>query len=63
VDSAWAPRFHHYENIVKACKDRSVVPDLVIIHADVNYGQSLVRAGELDKLAGRLASFINRLAP
>jgi len=38
------------------------MPDLPIIHADVDYGQSLVRAGELDKLAGNLASFIDRLA-
>lgn len=41
---------HYYENIAKACKVRGVVPDLAIIHADVDYGQSLVRAGELDKL-------------
>ena len=46
---------HYYENIAKACKVRGVVPDLAIIHADVDYGQSLVRAGELDKLAGYLA--------
>ena len=53
---------HYYENIAKACKARGVVPDLAIVHADVDYGQSLVRAGELDKLAGYLASFIDRLA-
>jgi aspartate racemase len=53
---------HYYENITKACKARGAVPDLAIIHADVDYGQSLVRAGELDKLAGNLASFIDRLA-
>jgi aspartate racemase len=53
---------HYYENIARACKARGMVPDLVIIHADVDYGQRLVRAGELDKLAEYLASFINRLA-
>src|SRR5262245_64239460 len=53
---------HYYENITKACKARGVVPDLVIIHADVDYGQSLVRARKLDELAGYLASFIDRLA-
>src|SRR5262245_24566530 len=53
---------HYYENITKACKARGVVPDRVIIHADVDYGQSLVRAGKLDDLAGYLASFIDRLA-
>ena len=46
---------HYYENIAKACKARGVVPDLAIVHADVDCGQSLVRAGELDKLAGYLA--------
>jgi aspartate racemase len=53
---------HFYESIVKQCKARGVVPDLVIIHADVDYGQSLVRARKLDELAGYLASFIDRLA-
>jgi aspartate racemase len=53
---------HYYENIAKACKARGMVPDLAIIHADVDHGQRLVRAGELDKLAEYLASFINRLA-
>jgi aspartate racemase len=37
------------------------VPDLVIVHADVDYGQGLVRAGKLDELAGYLAAFIERL--
>jgi aspartate racemase len=53
---------HYYENIARACKARGVVPDLVIIHADVDYGQSLVRTGNLETLARYLASFINRLA-
>jgi aspartate racemase len=52
---------HYYVGIVGACKARGVVPDLVIIHADVDYGQRLVRAGKLDELAAYLASFIDRL--
>jgi aspartate racemase len=43
---------HYYENITKACNARGLVPDLVIIHADVDYGQRLVRARKLDELAG-----------
>ena len=53
---------HYYEKITAACKARGTSPDLVIAHADVDYGQSLVRAGELDELAGYLASFIDRMA-
>ena len=53
---------HYYVNIVRACKARGVMPDLAIIHADVDYGQSLVRAGKFDTLARYLASFIDRLA-
>jgi aspartate racemase len=52
---------HYYEKITAACKARGVVPDLVIVHADVDYGQGLVRAGKLDELAGYLASFIDRM--
>jgi aspartate racemase len=52
---------HYYERITALCKARGVVPDLVIVHADVDYGQALVRAGKLDELAGYLASFIDRL--
>jgi aspartate racemase len=52
---------HYYEKIVAACKARGAVPDLVIAHADVDYGQGLVRAGKLDELAGYLASFIDRM--
>jgi aspartate racemase len=53
---------HYYDNIARACKARGVVPDLVIIHADVDHGQSLVRTGKLETLARYLASFIDRLA-
>jgi aspartate racemase len=53
---------HYYEKITAACKARGVVPDLVIAHADVDYGQSLIRAGKLGELAGYLAGFIQRLA-
>jgi aspartate racemase len=52
---------HYYERITAACKVRSTVPDLVIVHADVDYGQGLVRAGKLDELADYLASFIDRM--
>jgi aspartate racemase len=53
---------HYYEKITAACKARGVVPDLMIVHADVDYGQGLVRLGKLDELADYLASFIERLA-
>jgi aspartate racemase len=52
---------HYYEKIAAACKARGVVPDLSIVHADVDYGQGLVRAGKLDQLAEYLAAFIERL--
>lgn len=52
---------HYYEKITAQCKARGVVPDLVIAHADVDYGQGLVRAGRLDELADYLARFIDRL--
>jgi len=53
---------HYYEKIAALCKARGVAPDLVFVHADVDYGQDLVRAGKLDALAGYLASFIRRMA-
>ena len=53
---------HYYEKITAACKARGISPDLVIVHADVDYGQGLVRAGKLDELADYLASFIDRMA-
>ena len=53
---------HYYEKIAAACKARGVWPDLVIAHADVDYGQGLVRAGKLDELADYLATFIERMA-
>jgi aspartate racemase len=52
---------HYYEKITAACKARGIVPDLAIVHADVDYGQGLVRAGKLDQLADYLAAFIERL--
>ncbi|MEI7874621.1 MAG: aspartate/glutamate racemase family protein [Alphaproteobacteria bacterium] len=52
---------HYYEKITAACKARGVVSDLVIIHADVDHGQGLVRAGKLDELADYLAGFIERM--
>lgn len=53
---------HYYERITSACKARGVVPDLVFVHADVERGQSFVRAGDLDGLAAYLAGFIERMA-
>ena len=52
---------HYYEKITAACKARGVVPDLAFVHADVDYGQALIRAGKLDELASYLATFIDRL--
>ena len=52
---------HYYEKIAASCKVRGVVPDLVIVHADVDRGQGFVRDGKLDALADYLASFIDRL--
>jgi aspartate racemase len=53
---------HYYEKIAAACKARGVVPDLVIVHADVDRGQGFVREGKLDQLADYLAAFIDRMA-
>src|SRR4029077_9388071 len=53
---------HYYERITAACKARGVVPDLVIAHADVDHGQSLVRDNKLEVLAAYLAGFIDRMA-
>jgi aspartate racemase len=53
---------HYYEKITAACTARGVVPDLVIVHADVDRGQGLVRDGKLDQLADYLAAFIDRMA-
>ena len=53
---------HYYEKITAACKARGIVPDLSIVHADVDHGQNLIRAGRLDALAQYLAGFIERLA-
>jgi aspartate racemase len=52
---------HYYEKITAACKARGVVPDLAIVHADVDRGQGFVREGRLDTLADYLAGFIERL--
>lgn len=52
---------HYYERIAAQCKARGIVPDLVIVHADVDRGQGFVRAGDLAGLADYLAAFIDRL--
>ena len=53
---------HYYERITALCRTRGIVPDLVFVHADVDHGQGLIRAGKLDALADYLAGFIERLA-
>ena len=53
---------HYYERITAACKARGFVPDLAIVHADVDHGRNLIRTGRLDQLAAYLAGFIERLA-
>jgi len=53
---------HYYERITAACKARGAAPDLVIVHADVDYGQQLIREGKLNALAVYLAGFIDRVA-
>ena len=45
---------HYYEKITAACKARGVIPDLVIVHADVDRGQGFVREGKLDELTARI---------
>lgn len=57
-----AATVHYYEGIVAACKARGVVPDLAIVHADVDHGQNLIRAGRLEALAHYIVGFIERLA-
>ena len=52
----------YYERIAAQCKARGVVPDLVLVHADVDKGQGFVREGRLDALADYLLGFIERLA-
>ncbi|MFZ5778666.1 MAG: aspartate/glutamate racemase family protein [Pseudomonadota bacterium] len=52
---------HYYERIAAQCKARGIVPDLVIVHADVDRGQGFVRAGDLAGLADYLAAYIDRL--
>lgn len=52
---------HYYERIAATCRAAGVVPELAILHADVDHGQALVRAGRLDELADYLAGFIDRL--
>ena len=53
---------HYYERITQACKARGGVPDHAIVHADVDTGQNLIRAGDLGALATYLAGFVERLA-
>jgi aspartate racemase len=51
----------YYKRITAACKALGRVPDLAIVHADVDKGQGFVRDGRLDQLADYLAGFIDRL--
>ena len=51
----------YYRRIVAACHARSLVPNLVINHADVRRGQAYVEEGRLEILAEYLAGFIDQL--
>jgi aspartate racemase len=57
-----AATVHYYRHITAACRARGVVPELSFVHADVDRGQDLIRAGDLDGLARYLAGFVTRLA-
>jgi aspartate racemase len=52
---------HYYERITAACRALGVAPDLVIVHADVEHAQGLIRAGQIDELADYVAAFIERM--
>lgn len=51
----------YYTRLAAACRASGIVPDLAIVHADVDRGQGYVRDGRLDDLASYLAGFIDRL--
>ena len=52
----------YYTRLASACRARGIVPDLSIVHADVERLMACVREGRLDELAAYLAGFIDRLA-
>jgi aspartate racemase len=53
---------HYYREIVRACTARNVVPDIVLIHADVTHTLRLAAAGQSSELADYLAAIFHRLA-
>jgi aspartate racemase len=57
-----AATVHYYRHVTAACRARGVVPELSFVHADVDRGQDLIRAGDLEGLARYLAGFVARLA-
>jgi aspartate racemase len=53
---------HYYREIVHACSARNVVPDIILIHADVTHTLRLAVAGQTSELADYLAAIFHRLA-
>ena len=52
---------HYYEKITAACKARGVVPDLAIVHADVDTAKASCATASSTQLADYLAGFIDAL--
>jgi aspartate racemase len=53
---------HYYQELVKAHAARASVPNLIILHADVNYVLRLAAAGETDQMAAYFSNLIRRLS-
>jgi aspartate racemase len=53
---------HYYQELVKAHAARAFVPNIVILHADVNYVLKLAAAGEAARMAAYFSSVIRRLS-
>ena len=53
---------HYYQELVKAHAARACVPNLVIVHADVNYVLKLAAAGEAAPMAAYFSTVIGRLS-
>jgi aspartate racemase len=53
---------HYYQELVKAHAARASVPNIVILHADVNYVLKLAAAGEVARMAAYFSNVIRRLS-
>ena len=53
---------HYYQELVKAHAARACVPNLVILHADVNYVLKLAEAGEAARMAAYFSNIIGQLS-